>query len=130
MKLTPDQVKAVPHFVAGKKGKEIAELVGVTPQTVSAWRQDAAFVAYINRLQLEDLEKVRHEIRALASEAVKELTHLLKNAENEEVKRKTIMNILEIDGFVDPQSGKFGWGIGSLTQHGVEMEMLDKKIHG
>lgn len=126
MKLTPDQIKAVPHFLAGKKGTEIAKAVGVTPQTICAWKKNPEFYAYINRLHQEHLDEARDKMRALSLKAIQTMERILDESDNDEIRRKTAMNILELNGFSDPYDGKYGWGIGPQSAEQIEMEEQKK----
>ncbi len=119
MKLTPAQTKAMPLLVSGLKQKEIADKVGVTPQTISTWMKNPKFVAYLNQARTDALDSARDLLRGLAFEAVEELRSIILNSESDEVKRKAIMDVLEMIGIKNPSQGLYGWGIGPKTPQGV-----------
>ena len=120
MKLTAAQTKAMPLLVSGLQQKEVAEKVGVTPQTISTWMSDAEFVAYLNHARSEALDGARDMLRGLANEAVEELRSIILNSENDEVRRKAIIDVLDMIGIKNPSMGCYGWGIGPKCADQVE----------
>ncbi|MEP2759027.1 MAG: phBC6A51 family helix-turn-helix protein [Hyphomicrobiales bacterium] len=120
MKLTAAQTKAMPLLVSGLQQKDIAEKVGVTPQTISTWMKDAEFVAYLNQARSDALDGARDMLRGLANEAVEELRSIILNSENDEVRRKAIIDVLDMIGIKNPSMGCYGWGIGPKYADQVE----------
>ncbi|PCJ90416.1 MAG: hypothetical protein COA46_11450 [Porticoccaceae bacterium] len=55
---------------------------------------------------------------------------MVNNAENEEVRRKSALNVLELTGIKDPSSGIYGWGIGSTNLTEAEKEIQRKECPG
>lgn len=120
IKLTPKQVQAANLLAIGRKAKDVAAEIDVTPQTISAWKRDAGFTVYQNRLKMELAEAARDSLRASAKEATDSLVDLLRNSDNDEVRRKTAINILEMVGLYGNYEEcytKFGWGIGPTSMN-------------
>jgi len=115
LEVTPKQVKAISLLVTGMTGREVAKKVGVSYQTVSEWNNDPVFSVYVNQLKQEALDEARDKLRGLALEAVNSLQDLMINAKNEEVRRKASLNILEMTGLLNPNSGLYGFGIGPTS---------------
>lgn len=124
-------------LASGLRGRVVAEAIDVSPQTISEWKNDPEFKGYLNNLMQEALDEARDQIRALAAEATNNLQDLMQNAQNEEVRRKASMNVLDIVGITDPSAGRYGWGIGSTPlhqkwsgdEHGKQMEELMMKFN-
>jgi len=105
MKLTPKQVQAIPLLLSGETGRKVAETIGVTPQTISEWHKDLAFSAHLNALKWEILESTLDYLRALARKAAKTYGDILESCENDGIRRKAALDILELVGIKNPQSG-------------------------
>ena len=123
MGISPKQVKAIPLMVSGKKSHEVAKEIAVTPQTISEWQKNPEFVVMLNKAKKEILDAALDELRGGARDAASCLTDLVNNAENEEVRRKSALNILELTGIKDPSSGVYGWGIGSTNLTEAEKQI-------
>lgn len=108
--LKPKQEQAAILLVSGMSGKETAESVGVTPETVSQWKKDPYFEAFTNQLRLETIESSREKLRFLSGKALKRLEHLIDNSESETIKLKASVEILKLSGLTDPETVL--WGIG------------------
>ncbi len=75
--LPPKKILAATNLVSGKSGVETAELVGVKPETISRWKQEPKFAAYLNGLKLEAVADARDHLRALNAKAVGTIKTLL-----------------------------------------------------
>lgn len=113
MKLNANQIQAITMLASGSTAKAAAELVGVTPQTISEWRKDPVFEARLNELKWDSLYAARESLRCAAQSAADGLRKLATDSVNEEVRRKACMDILALIGLADPSTGMFGWGVGS-----------------
>ncbi len=71
--LKPKQEQAAILLASGMSGKETAENLGITPETVSQWKKDPHFQAFKNRLRLETVERTRELLRSLSVKALKRL---------------------------------------------------------
>lgn len=60
----------------------------------------------------------------MAKDAVDELGKLITESKNEEVKRKAIMNVLEMVGLNNSDGGLYGWGIGPKTAKKIAAEEI------
>lgn len=63
--LTDQQLLVLDGMLAGQKQVDLAETVGVTPETISRWKRDPVFQAEHNRR--------RREVSSLASERLRRL---------------------------------------------------------
>ena len=118
IQLTPKKIQAAQLLASGRKCQDVAVEVDVTPQTISQWKREAGFTVYLNRLKLESAEAALDSLRSLAKEAADELGHLLKNSKNDEIRRKTAINILEMVGLYgnyEECNLKYDWGIGPTS---------------
>src|SRR3954469_15220378 len=72
--LSPDQLRAI----GAMSGAEAAELDGLDAEAVVDWLDgDAGFVAGLNRAKTYRAERLRAEVRSLASDAVAPLRELV-----------------------------------------------------
>lgn len=130
MALNSKQLLAIPLMVSGKKLADVAKKLEVTPQTISEWNKSPEFLAYLNRRKMECLDVSLDILRSRVSDLVEELIRLALNAENEEVRRKAIMDVLEVQGIKNPQSGVYGWGVGPTNIKLVEKDLKkDANLH-
>src|SRR5262245_7682248 len=73
-KLSPDQLRAI----GAMSGTEAAELDGLDAETVVGWlASDAGFVARLNRAKTYRAERLRADVRSLASDAMATLRELI-----------------------------------------------------
>jgi hypothetical protein len=94
--LNSKQLHAIRLLVTGGKLKHvIAEEVGVTPETLSRWNQQPAFVAELNKARVEAHEATMQGIRNLAMKGLETLEKLL-NSTNEKVQQTTAQALLDI----------------------------------
>ena len=118
IKLTPKKIQAAQLLASGRKCQDVAVEVDVSAQTISAWKREAGFTVYLNRLKLESAEIALDSLRSLAKDAADELGHLLKNSKNDEIRRKVAINILEMIGLYGTPEDcalKFISGIGATS---------------
>ena len=118
IKLTAKQIHAANMLASGRKCQDVAKEIEVTPQTISAWKREAGFSVYQNRLKMELADAARDSLRASAKEAADTLVDLLNNSKNDEIRRKTAINILEIVGLYgnyEECNLKYDWGIGPTS---------------
>src|SRR5215510_15130517 len=75
---SPLQHQAILALAGGASITSAAEAAGVDRSTIYRWlRDDAAFVVELNRAKRDHLDRVRGELRSLASDAVKALRDLV-----------------------------------------------------
>ncbi len=123
--LTSKQVKALPLMAQGMSGVDVAKEVGVTPQTVSEWKQSPDFAAALNGLKMEYLEGAKCLLQQSPSKAVQTLIDLMENSESEETRRKAALDILRLSGFEPGKHESYAWGIGP-----TDVEAMTHKING
>ena len=129
MKLSAKQIQALPLLIAGLTSKAVAEEIGVSPQTLTEWRKNSEFEAYLNELKLEALNSARDQLRYSAQVAVDGLRELAHDCPNHEIRRKSCIDILNAIGMLDPETGRYSWGIESTgprySNRNLEQEMSD-----
>ena len=134
IKLKPKQLQAANLIASGMLYKDVASDVNVSPETISHWKADPNFEAYLNQLKWDILESARDSIRSATTQALESLIKLSGNAKSEEVRRKACIDILYMAGFQEPDKGFYGWGVGASTPEEVTAEMererLSKTMHG
>lgn len=124
-KLTPKQLKAIPLMAQGMSGKEIAEEVSVTPQTVSEWKKLPAFMASVNSLRKEALSSARCQLQQTPNKAIQTLIDLMDNSANDETRRKAALDILRLNGFEPGKDENYARGIGPTN-----VEDMTHKMNG
>lgn len=125
--LSPKQVNAISLFMLGRTAVEIADQLGVTPQTLAKWKHQPEFKALLNKCKMETLHDARQRLQIAADMAVDSLVEIATNSENEEIQRKACMDIIKLVGLSDPSSGLFGWGIGATTEQGIREDEIKEQ---
>jgi hypothetical protein len=126
--LTSKQLQALPLVAQGKYGKEVAETVGVSPQTVSGWKSNPNFQAALNEVKWGIVHSTMDKFRIAGDRAVEILLEIANHSENEETRRKACMNILEYTGLKDSEGAVLGMGIGYTNP--ADIEKYGKKTMG
>ena len=116
--LTPKKIEAAVRLALGQTGIEVALYVDVTPETISHWKKEPEFQAYLNELKLEAMESSREALRELSGKAVQGLEELITSAKSENVKLRACTIVLELTGVNDPET--WGWGIGPTDPSAIE----------
>lgn len=136
--LKPTQIRAAALLVMGKKACDVAKEVGVTPETISAWRRNPEFVAVINAAKMEVLNSARDALRHSARKAVTTLVALLDEPVQDSIRRQAALDILDMVGIANPEKRLYGWGVGPTNPKDVEREqanqewlagMADNRLH-
>lgn len=120
MDLSGTQIKAIGLLVAGQTCRSVAEEVDVTPQTISAWKNQPYFAAELNKAKMDALESARSKIQGGSIQAVESLLELAQNASSEEVKRKAALDLVKLAGLSVDTLNVFAWGIGPSSAEEVE----------
>jgi hypothetical protein len=69
--LSQEQIDAIEYLLQGKSDKVIAEIVGVSRQTIWEWRkQDPLFIAEVNRRRVELWNEACERMKSLANRAL------------------------------------------------------------
>ena len=116
--LKSNQEQAAYLIATGSSCKDVAEVVGVTPETISHWKNSPIFTARSNEYKQEVVDSLREGIRSLSIIALTNLKELIENAESESVKLRACIEVLKMQGLSDPE--RWGWGIGYKTAKEVE----------
>lgn len=119
MSLKSNKVLAATMLVEGWLHKDVAEEVGVTPQTISSWLTDPEFAAFVNKLKMDNLHYARDRIQALSVKAASTIEDIMDNSTSDAVRLKAAESVLEMTGMINVQSGMWAWGIGPKTTQGV-----------
>jgi len=123
MSMKPNKMLAATMLVEGWLHKDVAEEVGVTPQTISTWLTDPEFVALVNQLKMDNLHKARDRVQALSVKAAATIEDIMDSSSNDAVRLKAAESVLEMSGMINIQSGMWAWGIGPTTAEGVAKEI-------
>jgi hypothetical protein len=92
--LSPEQENAIDLLILGKPDREVAELAGVTRETVWHWRHEhSVFMATLERRRAEVWRQPQERLRSLLSKAVENLA-----AAVEEGDRKASIEVLKAVG--------------------------------
>ncbi len=97
-KLSDKQLRATELLASGKLGREVAQQLGVTPETISHWKKLAAFEAQYNSVRREVQRSTVNSLQAASGLAVNTLVDLMKGARSDETKRRAAVNVLELLG--------------------------------
>ena len=93
--LTPKQVKALPLLAAGATAAEVSKTLGISQQQMSEWRHDPTFLSALEEARRDALSNAYHALHHLAKEAVQTLLVLLRDAQNEQVRLKAAMYVID-----------------------------------
>ena len=102
--LRPRQVIAASLLVQGRRGKDIAAALGVSAETVSRWRQQPEFQAFMHRLLQETIDRTKLGLVSLCAESIDCMRGLLRTL-NDDTTLKAVALIL---GKVGPVLGVIG----------------------
>lgn len=79
--LSAAQERAVLMIASGKRGREVAETLGVSEFVVSRWRQTPDFRAAVNAIQLDARQSAIAKLRNLSEKAVLAIEDILLNTD-------------------------------------------------
>ena len=85
--LTPNQQRAIAALLSSKTVKEAAEEAGVSRSTVYTYLRDKDFSKELRKAQSAAIDAAASRLAAGLSEAIEELSRLIKNADSDSVKR-------------------------------------------
>ena len=69
--LSIEQANAIEHLLQGQSDRAVADVVGVSRQTVSEWKNhDPLFIAELNRQRFEMWREARERMKSLANRAL------------------------------------------------------------
>lgn len=122
MTLKPKQVLAASLIAQGRRCKEVAEIVGVTPQTISEWKKYPSFEALVNTIKLEALEGARAQLQSLAHDAVATLEKVMLQGSSDALRLKAVEIILSHVGLTHGTTTLWRWGVGPISATDVAQE--------
>jgi hypothetical protein len=103
------QIAAARMLAQGKRAKTVAAELGVSPETISRWRREHAFIAMQNELHGEAHDDARDRLRAVVNDAVDVLQNLLHDESTPpKVKLETSMAVLRIVGITEDSKRAVG----------------------
>ena len=111
MTLSGKQTQAIELLTHGETVTKVAEIVGVTPQTICVWKRNDDFRETLHEIELQRFRLLVDSLHSLGESAVIELTHLMRNSKSDETKRRACMDILQMIGFASEDKGRVGWHI-------------------
>ena len=121
--LNENQLLAVQLVAQGRSGKEIAQELSVTEETISRWKKQPAFIALVNDLlgQLRDTtqQKMRNLVLFALEIIEKELFN--ENNKNRVNIALKVLNNYKFSTLIDQK-------IGSENADTIERRQLDKKF--
>lgn len=82
-------------ILLGENNKSVASKIGVDENTIYRWRNDINFKSVLLDMRIQVLENMEVQLHNLGNKAIKKLTHLLDNAENENNQLKASTFILD-----------------------------------
>ncbi len=126
--LKEKQIQAAILLMQGKTGREVATELNITPETVSHWRANPEFEAFMNELRLDVIKSARDSLKNLSVKATRTLEDLLEKADSDAVRLKAALAILAMAGHTDPRNGLWAWGIGSTNPDNVAEEQENEKL--
>lgn len=101
---SPTQLKAIEALAAGATYGAAAAAAGVDRATLYRWRRDdAAFIAGLNRALRDRADAMRAELRGLASEAVETIRELMRGGP-EGVRLRAAQAALSVSGGLEVPS--------------------------
>lgn len=103
--LSPKQVKAATLIGNGESHKNAGKEVGVSPQTISGWLQDAEFKDLVDDTKKEVMETTRDMLRGNLPLAVECLQKIMEEAKNERVRLDAAKFIIENSGIILKEIG-------------------------
>lgn len=94
--LSPSQGQAVLLLASGRTGRQVADTVGVTPETVSRWRKQPSFEAELNRIRQELIQVGVEKLRQAVGQAVDGLIELTGPDSPPETRRRACLDVLSL----------------------------------
>ena len=121
--LNENQLLAVQLVAQGRSGKEIAQELSVTEETISRWKKRPAFIALVNELLGQLRDTTQQKMRNLVFTALEILEKELFNEGNKNrvnIALK-ILNNYKFSTLIDQK-------IGPENADTIERRQLDKKL--
>ena len=84
IKLNQNQLLAIPLVAQGVSGKNVAQKIQVTEETVSRWKKLPEFQAEVNALLKECRDETQHKLRSLVNTALEVIKDELENSNSDQ----------------------------------------------
>lgn len=118
--LQPHQWQAIQLLVSGARGVDVAQELGVTPETVSRWRALPVFQAALNMAIRDSYQATIGSLRDAKTEALGVLRELLQ-AEDERLRLSAALSVLRLHLQLDAGALQL-----STTPADVAEDVLDR----
>jgi len=115
--LTPKQVKCLPLMAIGCTATEVAKKVKVSQVQISEWKRNPQFMSALDTVRRNALSDAEAALTGLATDAIKTLCELLKNASSEQVKLRAAMFIIDRLDFSEIKESNTDEPYGSVNMH-------------
>lgn len=116
--LNIEQQNAIELLILGKSDGEVGEAVGVSRQTVCAWRnQNASFAAELERHRQSLWASHHDKLRAMLGDALSVLSEVL-SSQDDKLKLQAAVHILRAVGTY----GESIEPVGSTSERGIELD--------
>ncbi len=122
-KLELKHVRAISMITQGVSGRDIAEELEITQQTLIEWKKEPLFMSNVNRIKMEVLDNARTALQNATELAVLTLQDIMENSTNDEIRRKASGDILRIAGFEPKMNENYAWGIGATDYTSMQHEL-------
>jgi hypothetical protein len=116
--LTAKQIQALPLLASGVLATDVAQQLGVSPQQISAWRKDPAFMSAMGALRWEALCGAIGHLQILSRDATDCLGQLIRQSSDDRVRFAACKFVLEMAGLNWGREG-FGWRIDPKDKTGI-----------
>lgn len=117
--LRPRQVRAAQMLIEGRRGKDVAAAVGVSPETVSRWKAQPEFEEFTRLLLQDSVDATRLGIVSLCAESIEHLRGLVRSF-NDQTALKAITLVL----------GKVGPVLGVISAETATTQERARLTHG
>ena len=114
--ITAKQAEAATLLMTGLTAREVAEKIGVTPETISTWRRSKSFNDILAYLRDEKLIAGLDQLRGLQQVALETIKHLMLNSESDAIRLKAASGVLRA-GNLTSLSENHLWSTGLKPGH-------------
>jgi hypothetical protein len=120
LSLTPDKMRMINLYLAGYSNKQIASIVGVTPNTIRAWLIKPQIQVVIKELQARELAIIQANLNNMRQDAIDTLHDLL-DSNMDNVRLGAAKDILDRGGLKAAQSIKVDKTVTTLEQQMADL---------
>lgn len=102
-KLSPTQIRAAHLEATGMKAVDIAEEIGVTPQTISAYRKKEEYQIIVSKCAQATLRAAQLKLLESSTQAVETILIMMLYAADDKTKLQAAITVLDYIGLADVQ---------------------------